>query len=411
MISVDDDILEPKLEETAVDNRGLSHKRKVALTILASIFIGLGIIWLIYWLIWGRYNEYTDDAYVNGNIVQIMPRVSGTVIGINTDDTYLVQQGQTIVTLDPSNMEIDLQRASAALAETVRQVKQLFENAEQAQANLILRNADLMKAQLDFKRRVGLVGERAISREELQHSKTAVAATQAQYDVALHSLQASLALVENSRIYTHPMVESAKANFRTAYLNLQRTTIVAPVTGFVAKRNVQVGQQVSPSTAMMAIIPLKEIWVDANYKESQLERMRIGQPVTIYADAYPSVTYHGKIVGLSAGTGSAFALLPPQNATGNWIKIVQRLPVRIELQADELKKQPLQIGLSIRATVDTYHLKGSMLARKAEQKPVYQTNVYAHQLADANQLISKILEDNSPDMFLTKTDIAKGTPT
>jgi membrane fusion protein (multidrug efflux system) len=378
------------------------RKRKIAMLILGSIFLLIGLIWLIYYLIWGQFEVYTDDAYVNGNMIQIMPQVAGTVVEIDSDDTQLVQQGQALVKLDPSDTEIALQHAQAALAQTVRQVKQTFENAQRAQETLILRNADLMKAQIDLKRRIGLVGERAISREEMLRYQTTASVAQAQYNAALHNMRSLLALVENSHIYTHPLVERAKANLRTAYLNRQRTTILAPVTGFVAQRTVQLGQQVSMSTPMLSIVPLTEVWVDANYKESQLNYLRIGQPVTLYADAYPDVTYLGKVVGLNAGTGAAFALLPPQNATGNWIKIVQRLPVRIGLDVKQLKKHPLQLGLSMRVTTNIQNIKGNRLSQSPMKQPAYVTDVYEQQLAMSDELIDMILQQNAPDSFIPR---------
>ena len=393
-----------KSDKKSDDNHN-KHRRQLIMIVLAAVFLFIGFIWLLYWLIWGRFEEYTEDAYVNGNIVQLMPQVSGTVIEINADDTQFVTQGEPLIKLDTSDTEIALQRAQAQLAETVRQVRQYFENAERAQAALILRGADLMKAQLDLKRRTGLVGERAISREEMQHYTTAAKTAEAQYNFALHNLRAALAVVENSHVYTNPLVERAKANFKTAYLNRQRTTIYAPVTGYVAKRSVQVGQQVNMNTAMLAIIPLNEVWVDANYKESQLGRIRIGQSVLLYADAYSSVKFHGKIAGLSPGTGVSFALLPPQNATGNWIKIVQRLPVRITLDANEVKNHPLLIGLSMRVTTYTYHNEGRQLAAIKPNKPLYTTNVYNNQLAQADQLIDTILQDNSPNLFLPRSQL------
>jgi membrane fusion protein, multidrug efflux system len=395
-------------ETTQVPSSKKVKKRKKALTLLTAFFLFIGLIWFFYWLIWGRFQEYTDDAYVNGNIVQLMSQVPGTVIAINTDDTQFVTQGQVLIKLDPTDNEVALQRAKAVLANTVREVRQYFENAQQAQQTLILRNADLMQAQKDFKRRVGLVGERAISREEMQHYKTAVETAEARYNTALYLLRAAFALVENSHLYTHPMVEKAKANLKTAYLNLQRTTILAPATGYVAKRSVQVGQHVSVNTAMLAIIPLTEVWVDANYKESQLSRLRLGQPVDLYADAYSDVTYHGKVLGLTPGTGSVFSLLPPQNATGNWIKIVQRLPVRIGLDVEEIKQNPLQLGLSMRVTTYTRGLKGNRLSTTPKQKPIYTTSVYSDQLAHANQLIETILKDNAPDMFLAWSKFSLG---
>ena len=236
----------------------------------------------------------------------------------------------------------------------------------------------------------------------MQHFKTAVEVAQASYDLSLHQLDAALAQIENTHLYTHPLVKAAKANLKTAYLNLQRTTIVAPVTGYIAKRNVQLGQQVSMSSPMLAIIPLNDTWVDANYKETQLNYVRVGQPVTLYADAYPEVTYHGKVVGLNAGTGAAFSLLPPQNATGNWIKIIQRLPVRIHLNPKELKENPLQLGLSMEVTIDIHNIKGSRLAKTTSPEYQYKTKVYKKQLAKVGQLIQEILHANSPDMSLPK---------
>jgi len=381
------------------------RKRKRAMLILGGIFLIIGLIWFIYWLIWGQFEVYTDDAYVNGNLVQLMSQVSGTVTEINTDETQFVEQGQWIIKLDTADTSIALQRAKANLAQTVRQVKQAFENAAVAQASLLVRETDRVKSDLDLKRRKGLLSERAISQEELQHYRTAATGSTAQYNLALHHFYSELALVENSRIYTHPLVERAKAELRKAYINSVRTTIVAPISGFIAKRSVQVGQHIMVNTPLLAIIPLNDVWVDANYKETQVDSLRIGQPVALYADAYPDVKYHGKIIGLGAGTGAAFALLPAQNATGNWIKIVQRLPVRISLDAQELKQHPLQIGLSVRVTTNIHNLKGDRLAvAKVSQKPIYTTHVYAQQLADADQLINQILQENAPDFYLPSTD-------
>lgn len=389
-------------EQTGAATPETLHKRKIAMTILGGAFLIIGLLWLIYWLIWGQFAEYTDDAYVNGNMVQLMPQIPGTVIEVKTDDTQLVKEGQVIIKLDPSDYAIALQRAKADLAQTVRQVRQYYENAAQAQQNVILDKANLLKAQLDYKRRLGLVGNRAVSREDMQHYKTAMEAAQASYNVSLHQLDAALALVENSNLYNHPLVETAKTNLKNAYLNFQRTTIVSPITGYVAKRNIQPGQQVALNSVMLAIIPLHDTWVDANYKESSLDHLRVNQAVTLYADAYPDVTYHGKVEGLNAGTGSAFSLLPPQNATGNWIKIVQRLPVRIRLNEDELKKNPLQLGLSMRVTVNTHDRDGSRMPTTTEPLFKYETTVYAKQLAEVEPLIYEILTANSTDISLPK---------
>ncbi len=384
------------------DTHNSNHeKRKFIMLTMACVFLIIAFAFYFYWLGWGRYAEFTDDAYVAGNIVQLMPQVEGTVNAVNTDDTRLVIAGQPLVKLNDDDAQVALQQATAKLAQTVRQIRQYYETAEQAKATLELRKVGLDKAQQDFKRRSGLLAKHAISREELQHFNTATLAAKAQYDLAEHRLAAALALVDHSHLYQHPLVEQAKASFRAAYLNLQRTTIMAPITGYVAKRSVQLGQQVKPGTPLLTIIPLDQIWVDANYKESQLERIRIGQPIRFTADAYNHFEYHGKVIGLSAGTGSAFALLPPQNATGNWIKIVQRLPVRIQIDPTEFKVHPLQIGLSVGVTVDTHNLQGSRLATQLEQPISYTTPIFNNQLAPADALIQRIIEANaSTDMTI-----------
>lgn len=378
------------------------RKRKIAMFILGGIFLLIAVVWLIYWILWRQYEEYTDDAYVNGNMVQLMPQISGTVVAINAEDTQLVTAGEIIIKLDQADYEVALQQAKANLAQTVRQVRQYFEHAAQARQRVILDKANLVKAQLDLKRRQGLMGNRAVSREEMQHYQTALDAAQANYNVSLYQLEAADVLVANTTLYHHPLVEIAKSQLKTAYLNYQRTNIAAPVTGYIAKRAIHPGQQVAPNTAMLAIIPLHDTWVDANYKESSLNNLRVGQPVTLYADAYPDITYHGKVVGLNAGTGSAFALLPAQNATGNWIKIVQRLPVRIQFDTDELQRNPLQLGLSMRVTINTHNRDGNRMPTTTNTSYNYETAIYAKQLTEVEMLINSILKANATDISLPK---------
>jgi membrane fusion protein (multidrug efflux system) len=375
-------------------------KRNHMLLSLAVVFCIIGLLWFLYWLIWGRFEEYTDDAYVNGNQVRLMPQVSGTITAIYTDDTQYVQEGQTVIQLDNADTFIALERAQANLADTVRDVRQLFDNVIQAQQMVNLRYADLQKASLDLKRREGLVGEKAISREEMQHYMTSFQAAQAQYNFAKSQFNTAFAQIENTSLYTHPKVLRARVDVKNAYLNFQRTTILAPASGYVAKRSAQVGEQVTPGTSLLAIVPLNQVWVDANYKETQLMRLRIGQPVEITVDAYNGRVFHGRVHGLSAGTGSAFDLLPPQNATGNWIKIVQRLPVKIDLDPNELKEHPLHIGLSVRTTAKTYKLDGKILDETVSDKAYFATDVYQRQLADADLMINRIISANSPDISL-----------
>jgi membrane fusion protein (multidrug efflux system) len=357
----DDKASQEPEKKNAHETKRARRKRKHLLITLAIIFLIIGLLWLIYWLIWGRFEEYTDDAYVNGNQVRLMPQVSGTITAIYTDDTQFVQEGQTVIQLDNADTFIALERAKANLADTVRDVRQLFDNVIQAQQMVNLRYADLVKASLDLKRREGLVGEKAISREEMQHYLTSLQGAQAQYNFAKSQFNTAFAQVENTSLYTHPKVMRARVDVKNAYLNFQRTTILAPASGYVAKRAAQVGEQITPNTSLLAIVPLDQVWVDANYKETQLIRLRIGQPVTVTVDAYNGLAFHGRVHGLSAGTGSAFDLLPPQNATGNWIKIVQRLPVKIDLDPKELKEHPLHIGLSVRTTTKTYKQDGKIL--------------------------------------------------
>jgi membrane fusion protein (multidrug efflux system) len=375
-----------------------NKSRKRILTLLTILFLIIGVIWFLYWLLWGRFHEYTDDAYVSGNLVRLMPQVAGTVTQINTDDTQLAEEGQVLVKLDDADTKVVLDKSIAALANTVRKVRQYYDRVYQMQADVTLRQAELGNASFDLKRRQGLINDRAISREEMEHYTIALSAAQARLDAAKAQQDAAIDLVEGTNLYSHPEVVRAAVSLKNAYLNYYRTTIIAPVTGYVAKRNVQVGQQVTMGTSMMAIVPLREVWVDANYKESQLERLRIGQNVELTADAYGGVTFHGKVQGLSAGTGSAFDLLPPQNATGNWIKIVQRLPVRITLDPEELKEHPLRIGLSVRVTTNTFGTEGETLNKATAKQVYYQTNVYQKELAEADVLITTVLHNNAPDI-------------
>jgi len=378
-------------------------RRKPLLLLMAGVFSIAALTCWIYWLGWGRYEESTEDAFVAGNIVQVMPQVAGTVSAIYIDDTHSVAAGQILVKLNDADAQLALQKAESALAQTVRQVKQYYENVEQAQAMLRLKQVNVEKTQSDFKRRLGLLKAHAISREEFQHAKALMSTAQSEYDLAQHRLAAELALVEHSHLYQHPLVEQAAALLKSAYLDLQRTVIRAPVGGYVTKRSAQLGQQIIPGTPLLAIVPLDQIWVDANYKESQLEQIHVGQVVTLTVDAYKHIgTYHGRVMGLSPGTGSAFALLPPQNASGNWIKIVQRLPVRIQLDPKEIKAHPLQLGLSVKATV---HIN-SVKTTSPSQLPSYTTPLFDNQLGTVTELTHRIIQENAPDITVEEAPIA-----
>ena len=369
-------------------------KRKRLMALLVGVILIAAIAYGVYYFLVARFHEETDDAYVNGNVVQITPQVTGTVIAVNADDTQTVKAGDPLVVLDGADARVTLAQAEANLAQTVRQVRGLFANNDQYQAQIAQRQSDLSRAQDDLRRRMAVAQTGAVSQEEISHARDAVKSAQASLDAAEQQLASNRALTSNTTIATHPNVLSAAARVRDAYLNNARNTLPAPVTGYVAKRSVQVGQRVSPGTPLMAIVPLEAVWVDANFKEVQIKHMHIGQPVELTADVYgSSVVYHGKVVGFSAGTGSAFSLLPAQNATGNWIKVVQRLPVRIELDPKELHAHPLRIGLSMQADVDIKNDNGSQLGNA--QNTVYQTNVFDKYGEDADAEIARIIAQNA----------------
>jgi membrane fusion protein (multidrug efflux system) len=328
--------------------------------------------------------------------VQITPQVPGTVISIGADDNDYVREGQVLVKMDPSDADVALAQAEAALAQTVRKVRGLYSTVHTSKADVAAREAVVKQAQADFQRRKGLAASGAISAEELSHARDALTTAESALTAAQAQLATSSALVSDTQIATHPDVKAAAAKVRAAWLNDQRMTLVAPVSGYVAKRTVQVGQRVQPGTPLMAVVPLHQLWVDANFKETQLTDMRIGQPVTLTSDIYGgSVKYHGKVVGLGIGTGSAFSLLPAQNASGNWIKIVQRLPVRISIDPKDLDKHPLRVGLSMDVSVNLHDQSGPMLSQQPVEHPVFSTDVYARSKAEADQLIAKIIRENS----------------
>lgn len=368
-------------------------RRRVLMSLIVLVVIIAAVAYGLYYFLVARFHESTDDAYVNGNIVQITPQVVGTVISVNADDTQTVKMGDPLVVLDPADSKVALDQAEANLAQTVRQVRTLFVNDNQYQAQVALRQSDLSRAQEDLSRRLTIAQTGAISGEEVSHARDAVRSAQASLNATQQELQSNRALTANTTIASHPNVLAAAAKVRDSYINYARNTMPAPVTGYVAKRSVQVGQRVSPGTPLMAIVPLGGVWIDANFKEVQLTHMRIGQPVELTADVYGSgVVFHGKVIGFSAGTGSAFSLLPAQNATGNWIKVVQRLPVRIALDPNELEKHPLRIGLSMNVDVSIKDENGGQLGNAPNT--VYQTDVFAKYGDQADAEIARIIAAN-----------------
>ncbi len=399
-----------------------ARRRKLMLTAIA-IFVVLGVVYVgyQYWLSMREVN--TDDAYVGGNLVQVTPQVGGTVTAIYADDTQVVHAGQTLVRLDGADARVALQQAEAQLGRAVRglrvtyaQTAALESQVEVRQTDVASARANLAKAEDALRRRRKLAGTGAVGAEELRQSQLAVQGARSVLRTAQSAVQAARAEVAASRAQTagtvlahNPTVRLAAARVREAYLALERTDIVAPLSGVVARRTVQLGQRVPPGMPLMTVVPLNKVWVDANFKETQLRDLRIGQPARVVADIYGShVTYRGKVVGISAGSGSAFALLPAQNATGNWIKVVQRLPVRIQLDPAQLQRHPLRVGLSTEVTVDIRDHSGTPVLGLSPNRPVAQTDMYAANWAKADALVARIIAANVGGMPAAEVGLGHG---
>ena len=376
----------------------MQNRRRVWLAVLALAVIVVALVVAGWWFFYARFYQSTDDAYVAGDLVTVNSQVSGTVVAISTDETDYVRAGEELVRLDATDGRIALQDAEQQLARTVRQTRTVFANRDQLRAVVSQRRADLARAQADFNRRKNLAVTGAVSGEELGHAQDTLSAARDALTAAEKSLAASLALVGHTGVADNPDVQAAATQVERAWLALVRASVRSPVTGYVARRTVQLGQQISPGAPLMAIVPLERLRVDANFKEVQLRRMRIGQPVRVVTDLYGRhLEYHGRVAGLGLGTGAAFALLPAQNATGNWIKVVQRVPVRVTLDPQELREHPLRIGLSTTATVDVRNDSGAVLAQAPRQEPVLATSTYDIDRGEITGRIAQISQDNRRD--------------
>jgi membrane fusion protein (multidrug efflux system) len=372
----------------------MKAKRKRWLGIVIGGFAVIGIAYAAYWGTHLRYLQSTDDAYVGGNVVQITPQIPGTVVSIAADDTAFVKAGQPLVQLDRADAEVALEQAEAQLGKAVREVRSLVATSGRLQATVEVRQSDVAKANEDLARRERLASSGAISKEEVQHARDAARSAQSALVAARQELAANRARVDHTTVENHPEVRNAAAHVHDAYLNYARTALPAPVSGYVAKRTVQLGQRVTPGMPLMAVVPLDQVWVDANFKEAQLANMRVGQPVKVTADIYGrKFEYTGRVAGFGAGTGSAFSLLPAQNATGNWIKIVQRVPVRIALDAGQLAGHPLQIGLSMQVEVDTRERDGLRMPQLA-QTSAWSTDVFRSVEEQADARIKAVIAAN-----------------
>lgn len=371
------------------------QKRTRILLAMTALFILAGIAYFIYYTLVLSKRVETDNAYVGGNLVTVSSQVAGTVVAIRADETQRVQAGADIIRLDPVDAEVALNQAEARLGSAVRQQRERYSNVEQFDAAIVQRKVALKAARDDLARRLPLAADHTVSGEEIAHAKQAVDNARAALDVAVRQAAASRAGVAGVSAAQHPLVQAAKADYMQAWLATRRNSIVAPVSGYVAKRSVQVGARIAQGTPLLTIVPLDQLWVDANFKESELRDIRVGQKATIEADMYGAkVTFHGKVMGLSAGTGSAFSLLPAQNASGNWIKVVQRLPVRIGLDPKELAAHPLRVGLSTEVRIDISEQDGAALGALPATAAADVTRVLEQPLQQARAATDAIVARN-----------------
>ena len=380
--------------QNSSNNKSQQRKKGLSIFILLLLLISIGSA--AYWYFFIKGFEETEDAYVNGNQVMVSAQVAGNISKINVDNMDPVQAGDVLLELDDTNAKLSFEQAKSNLANAVRQISQLNYTVKQLKSAVRANEITLAQAQGNLNRRVQLVKDGAIDKESFQHAKEAVELAKANLTTSQNQLEANQALLLDGPLSEQPQIQSAVSNFKQAWLNLERTKIRSPIKGYVARRNAQVGQAVSVGGALMAVVTTDQMWLDANFKETQLTHMRIGQPVKIHFDLYgKDKTFDGKVVGIEMGTGSAFSLLPTQNATGNWIKVVQRVPVRIQLDPQQLAENPLRIGLSATVKVDVSDSQGETLRNQAPTTTLYSTNVLQYDESAVNNLIESIIRDNS----------------
>ena len=380
--------------QTSSNNKSQQRKKGLSIFILLLLLIAIGSA--AYWFFFIKGFEETEDAYVSGNQVMVSAQVAGNISKINVDNMDPVQAGDVLLELDDTNTKLSFEQAKSNLANAVRQISQLNYTVKQLKSAVRANEITLAQAQGNLNRRVQLVKDGAIDKESFQHAKEAVELAKANLTTSQNQLEANQALLLDGPLSEQPQIQSAVSNLKQAWLNLERTKIRSPIKGYVARRNAQVGQAVSVGGALMAVVTTDQMWLDANFKETQLTHMRIGQSAEIHFDLYgKDKTFNGKVVGIEMGTGSAFSLLPTQNATGNWIKVVQRVPVRIQLDPQQLAENPLRIGLSATVKVNVSDSQGETLRNQARTTTLYSTNVLQYDESAVNNLIESIIRDNS----------------
>lgn len=371
-------------------------KRKKAFGIFFFILIITTALTALYWFFFLKDYQSTEDAYVNGNQIMISSQVAGNVRQINVENMDFVHAGDVLLELDDTDYQLSFSQAQNTLASAVRQISQLGYTVKQLEATVQANQTALTKAQGDLARREQLGKSGAIDKESLQHAREAVMTAEANLKAVKNQLAANKSLLMNVPLKEQPEIQKAISSVKQAWLNLQRTKITSPIDGYVARRSTQVGQKVAVGSALMAVIANDQMWVDANFKETQLKDMRIGQPVKLSFDLYGhDVKFDGKIEGIEMGTGSAFSVLPAQNATGNWIKVVQRVPVRISLDPQQITRYPLRIGLSTLVEVNIADTNGEMLSQQKRTAPLYATSTLSYDESAVENLIEKIIRDNT----------------
>ena len=368
-------------------------KRNNILFFLIIVFVISGISYVTYYKKYAQFYETTDNAYVKQNITFVTPQIYGVVDKVNIDVTQVVKTGDILAHLDSKDAQIAFKKAKNDLAQSVRQIKKSYKQKDEIKSEIRLYKVLFEKAKEDFYRNQSLIKNKVISKEKFDNSKYAYDEAKERLQITKNRYMSLMAMINDKIITQNPQIKKAVLGVEESYINLKRCDILAPTDGVIAKKNLSVGSSVTPGTTLVAIVPQEGFWVDANYKETQLKNIRLGQSVKLYADVYgEEVEYIGKVEGISAGTGSVFSLLPAQNATGNWIKVVQRVPVRIKLDQKELQKHPLHVGNSMEVIIDTHNRKKKRLENL--KKPTYSSDLYATALKDAKKIAKEVIKQN-----------------
>ncbi|SAG78895.1 efflux pump membrane protein [Enterobacter hormaechei] len=375
-----------------------SISRKKCFIFFSCFLCVIFTIVFFYWYFVLSRQVSTDDAYVAGNIIGVSSQVGGSVTEINYTNTEYVRRGDILAKLDKTDSLIAFNQAKNNLANVVREIQKFYVLDAQYQANITEARIQYKLASDDYQRRVRLMGNGAISKQDLEHSKYSVLSAKASLDAAIQAYNANKVLIMNTPLERQPQVLQAADNMKQAWLALKRTDIRSPVSGYIAQRNVQVGESINPNQLLMAVVPSQQLWVKANFKETQLTNVHVGQKVILTSDLYGnSVIFHGFVKGITMGTGNAFSLLPAQNASGNWIKVVQRVPVEVVLNKEEIAKYPLRIGLSMNATIYTgeeNNRHAPNISTLTSSSPAYASDALVINSQPVDDLIANIIKIN-----------------